>query len=139
MTKPIGGVTTDIMTGQHPTINKYKPQYKLATIFKMKARNQEDIYELYAYGINKTPTFYGISGLNDFKMSLVLKKVFHQFRILNTKFPESIEIFDEDDDEPMFDTQKEIFVECLFNERFNKWFPMKIIDHKTQYVSITKL
>ena len=126
------------------------PQYKLPTVFKMKARNQEDIYELYAYGMDRTPTFYAIAGLNDFKMSMVLKQLFHRFKPLNpmvaSAFPECIEMVDDDDDElspPIFDTQKEIFVECRFNQRFNKWFPVKIIDnHKTpppQYVSVTKL
>jgi hypothetical protein len=119
---------------------KYKPQYKLPTIFKIKARpDEEDIYELYAYGMDKRPIFYAIAGLNDFKMSTRLKTVFAN----SPKVIKNLDYIETSDDEsePIINTaQKGVFVECVFNDRFNKWFPVRIIGTKVErYVNILML
>ena len=139
---------TNNVTPTSKKIKKYKPQYKLPTTFKMKARTDEDIYELYAYGVDKNPTFYALAGLNDFKMSLLLKIAFskkaHPSQIV--KNLDYIEMSDDETDDETdttdADTQKGVFVECVFNDRFNKWFPKRIIGESSigmRYVSILHL
>lgn len=118
--------------------NKYKPQYKLPTIFKVKARIDEDIYELYAYGIDKKPIFYGIAGINDYKTSIMMNSIFRNFREnLNIDY---IEMSDDEDDnlQNYTNLEKMILIECIYNIKFNKWIPIKIASGKL-FISIVKL
>jgi hypothetical protein len=100
--------------------NKCKSQYKSITIFKVKAKIEDDIYELYAYDPKtKTPIFYDIAGINYLDTSKMMNTI---FRNINNKI----------------DLDKEVLMECQYNEKFNKWFPIKK-SFNTTYISILQL
>jgi hypothetical protein len=90
-------VATNVATNKR--YNKHKPQYKLPTIFKVKARNDEDIYELYAYdGSNGGATFYAIAGINDYKTSVMMNSIFRNVR--ENRNIDYIEMSDDEDNTP---------------------------------------
>lgn len=115
--------------------NKHKPQYKLPTIFKVKAHNDEDIYELYAYDAsNGGSTFYTIAGINDYKTSIMMNSIFRNVR--ENSNIDYIEM--SDDEEEYIKPLKEVLIECIYNAKFGKWMPVKVASGN-QYVSIFKL
>jgi len=106
-----------------------KPQYKSPAIFLVKADIETDIYQLYAYGRNKTREYYGIAYIGSYETSVFMNRLFRHI-----KENENLDFIEESDDEEEFenvdperfvDLEKEILVECVFSAKFKKWIPKR--------------
>ena len=122
-----------------------KPQYKYPTIFEVKADIQFDIYHLYAYGKNSKREYYGVAYIPNYKTSVNLNSIFRKIR--ENANLDAIEESDDEDDfqdgriDKYVDLNKTAVMECVFNNKFKKWVPMKVITGNTngKIVHIGKL
>jgi hypothetical protein len=52
-----------------------KPQYKMTTIFKIMADLQFDVYNLFAYGKNRSCIYYNIAYIPNYKTSVFMNTI----------------------------------------------------------------
>jgi len=120
-----------------------KPQYKYATVFSVTADIQYDIYRLFACGKNNQRIYYNVANVPNYETSVFLNGLFRKIRE-NTNLDYIEESDDEDDfqnmDEDKYvDTNKTILLECIFDRKFKKWTPMRVMDKRTKIVHISQL
>jgi len=120
-----------------------KPQYKTNTVFHVKADIQYDIYHLYAYGKQKQLVYYNVAYVPNYKSSTFLNGIFRNIRE-NT----NLDYIEESEDEEEFekntldkyvDTNKSVLMECIFNHKFKKWTPIRVVNPNTKVVHISNL
>ena len=117
-----------------PPLPKYdftKPQYKMPTIFEVKADLQNDIYHLYAYGQSSQKVYYGLANIPNYKTSVFMNGLFR-----NIKENRNLDSLEESDDEEDFqdmridkfvNLDKTMTMECAFNNKFKRWVPVRVI------------
>jgi hypothetical protein len=112
-----------------PTI-KFEKQSSLKKdkIFICKPDIQNDIYHLYSL----ENEYAGVACIPDYKTSVMMNKL---FRII--KENNDLDALEESDDEEEFENEnidkfvhlnKSYKISCIFNNKFKKWFPIKIIE-----------
>jgi len=120
-----------------------KPQYKYPTVFQMMADIQFDIYHLFAFGKNNQPVYYNIAYIPNYKTSVFMNGLFR-----NIRENKNIDYIEESDDEDDFQNinidkhvniEKILLIECIFNNKFKKWTPMRVVDKQMKVVHISKL
>jgi hypothetical protein len=120
-----------------------KPQYKYPTVFQVTADIQFDIYHLFCYGMNNKPLYYNIAGIPNYKTSVFMNGLFRKI-----KENKNLDAIEESDDEDEFedmtedkyvDIQKVLLMECVFNMKFKKWVPVRIVDNSFKVVHVSKL
>ena len=125
---------TQTMQQQNTIFKKkiFKEQYKLPTIFSIMANIEPDIYSLYAFD-NKTKktVFYDIAHIGTIKTSIFMNEIYR-----NIRENKNIDYIEESDDEDDFenttedkyvDLTKMHLIECVFNQMFKKWTPVRLI------------
>ena len=110
-----------------------KPQYRYPTVFQVTADIQFDIYHLFCYGVNNKPMYYGIAGIPNYKTSVYMNGLFRKI-----KENINLDAIEESDDEEEFedmtedkyvDIQKVLLMEFIFNPKFKKWIPVRVVDN----------
>uniref|UniRef100_A0A6C0DAE7 mRNA capping enzyme adenylation domain-containing protein n=1 Tax=viral metagenome TaxID=1070528 RepID=A0A6C0DAE7_9ZZZZ len=120
-----------------------KPQYKYPAIFQVTADIQFDIYHLFAYGKNNMPVYYNVAYVPNYKSSIFLNGLFRNIR--ENKNLDYIEESDDEDDfqnmneDKYVDINKIVLMECVFNHKFKRWTPVKVVDKYTKVVHLNKL
>ena len=108
-----------------------KPQYKMPTVFEIKADLQFDIYHLYAFGAKSKREYYGLAYIPNYKTSVLMNGIFR-----NIKENKSLDYIEESDDEDDFqdmridkyvDLKKTAVMECMFHPKFKRWVPARQI------------
>jgi hypothetical protein len=108
-----------------------KPQYKLPTVFEVKADLQFDIYHLYAFGAKSKREYYGLAYIPNYKTSVLMNGIFRKI-----KENKSLDYIEESDDEDDFqdmridkyvDLKKTAVMECMFHPKFKRWVPARQI------------
>jgi hypothetical protein len=114
-------------------------------IFKVKAEVQNDIYNLYAYSktSGSSDYFYDIAYIPDYKTSVMMNKLFRKI-----KENDNLDALEESDSEEEFENErldkyvfleKTYFMVCLFNNKFKKWFPLRLANKNEKLVEISIL
>lgn len=125
------------------TMDYNKPQYKYPTIFHVTADIQYDIYHLFAYGKDKTLLYYNMAYIPNYKTSVFMNRIFRKIRE-----NDNLDYIEESDDEDDFqnmdeskyvDLEKSVLIECIFNNKFKRWTPMRIVDKSTKVVHINQI
>lgn len=120
-----------------------KSQYKYPTVFQIQADLQTDIYHLYAFGKNKSKVHYNIAYIPNYKTSVMMNGIFR-----NIKENRNLDYIEESEDEEDFentcedrfvDLHKIVTMECIFNAKFKKWIPVKIVNDSNKVVHIGQL
>lgn len=133
----------DTMATPSFTMDFFKGQYKVPTIFQVTADIQFDIYHLFAYGKDHKPVYYDIAYVPNYKSSVFLNGLFRNIRE-NT----NLDYIEESDDEEDFqnteedryvDLKKVLLLECVFNFKFKRWTPVKVVDPRSRVVHIDNL
>ena len=120
-----------------------KPQYKYPAVFQVTADIQFDIYHLFAFGKNNIPVYYNIAYVPNYKSSVFLNGLFRNIR--ENKNLDYIEESDDEDDfqnmneDKYVDINKVVLMECVFNQKFKRWTPIKTVDKYTKVVHLNKL
>lgn len=148
-TKPtLGGVITtsnelsnNNLIGIKPDFNK--PQYKCPTIFQVKADIQYDIYHIFAYGKKNTPVYVDVAYVPNYKSSVFLNGLFRKIR--ENKNLDYIEESDDEDDfqnvnqDKYVDLNKTVLMECVFQPKFKRWIPIKVVDRHKKIVHVSMI
>ena len=124
-------------------IDANKPQYRYTTVFQVTADIQYDIYHLFACGKNKSSIYYNTAYVPNYKTSVYMNGHFR-----NIRENKNIDYIEESDDEEDFqnlnedkyvDLNKVLLMECIFNRKFKRWTPMRIVDNNSKIVHISQL
>jgi len=108
-----------------------KPQYRMPTVFEIKADLQFDIYHLYAFGAKSKREYYGLAYIPNYKTSVLMNGIFRKI-----KENKSLDYIEESDDEDDFqdmridkyvDLKKTAVMECMFHPKFKRWVPARQI------------
>lgn len=114
-----------------PKCDFSKPQYKMPAVFEVKADLQYDIYHLYAYGEKSKKIYYGLAYIPNYKTSVFMNGLFRKIR--ENKNLDAIEESDDEEDfqdsriDKYVDLKKTIAIECLFNQKFKRWTPVRTL------------
>jgi len=120
-----------------------KPQYKYPTVFRVMADLQFDIYHLFAYGKDNQPIYYNIAYIPNYKTSVMMNGLFR-----NIRENKNLDYIEESDDEDDFQNmnidkyvhmEKVLLMECVFNNKFKRWTPMRVVGPREKIVHIGKL
>jgi hypothetical protein len=120
-----------------------KPQYKYPTVFRVMADLQFDIYHLFAYGKDNVPIYYNIAYIPNYKTSVMMNGLFR-----NIRENKNLDCIEESDDEEDFQNmnidkyvhmEKVLLMECVFNNKFKRWTPMRVVNAREKIVHIGKL
>ena len=120
-----------------------KPQYKYPAVFQVTADIQFDIYHLFAFGKNNMPVYYNVAYVPNYKSSVFLNGLFR-----NIRENKNLDYIEESDDEEDFqnmnedkyvDINKIVLMECVFNHKFKRWTPIKVVDKYSKVVHLNKL
>jgi len=120
-----------------------KPQYKYPTVFRVMADLQFDIYHLFAYGKDNQPIYYNIAYIPNYKTSVMMNGLFR-----NIRENKNLDYIEESDDEDDFQNmnidkyvhmEKVLLMECVFNNKFKRWTPMRMVNAREKIVHIGKL
>ena len=120
--------------GNKPNVCNINNINKTEIIFRVRPSLHPDIYELYCLGDNKTECFYGIAMIPSYKSSVFMNQLFR-----NIKENSNLDLLEESDDEEEFqnnredkfvDLEKSLLMNCVFNKRFGKWQPIKVVVDK---------
>lgn len=134
-------LTSQYYNNFRPDLNK--PQYRNTTIFQVTADIQFDIYHLFAYGKNKTPVYYNVAYIPNYKTSIFMNNLFR-----NIKENRNLDYIEESDDEDDFqntsidkyvDLQKVLFLECRFHSKFKRWVPIRTVKQPCKVIHIGML
>jgi hypothetical protein len=115
---------------------------KREVIFKLKPDIQNDIYYLYCLNNNKEE-YFDIALIPDFTTSVMMNKLFRKI-----KENYNLDALEESDDEEEFENEKEdrfVYLDktynmvCLFNNKFKKWYPVKIAEPNSEITNINKI
>lgn len=130
-----------LLPWRHAVISK--PQYRVSTVFLVRADIQFDIYRLFAYGGNKAEIYYGVACIPNYKTSVMMNRLFR--RIPEN---ESLDAAEESEDEADFenvepdkyvDLAKELLMEFRFHSKWKKWVPVQVVDKRQKVVHISSL
>jgi hypothetical protein len=120
-----------------------KPQYRYPTVFQVTADIQFDIYHMFAFGKNSKPVYYNVAYIPNYKTSVFMNGLFRKI-----KENSNLDLIEESDDEEEFqnteedkyvDIDKVLSIEFVFNPKFKRWVPMRVVDNSTKIVHISKL
>jgi len=97
-------------------------------IFNVKPDMQYDIYHLYI----ENQEYYDVAYIPDFKTSVMMNSIFR-----NIKENRNLDLLEESDNEDEFEDDnidkyvflnKECKMECIYNDKFKRWAPIKVVD-----------
>jgi hypothetical protein len=126
-----------------PRFDFSKPAYRYAAVFNVTADPQLDLYHLYAYGGSASTVYCGLAGIQSFKTSVFMNRIFRRIRE-----NENLDLAEESEDEADFEnTDVNKFVnldavvplECVFNLKHKKWIPVRLAGAGDKVIHIEKL
>jgi hypothetical protein len=134
-------ITATSVMNPIPRFDFSKPSFRYPAVFNVTADPQLDLYHLYAYGGTNNMVYCGLAGVQSFKTSIFMNKLFRRIRE-----NDNLDLAEESEDEEDFentDTNKYVnldrilSVECVFNQKHKKWIPVRL--SKDKLVHIEKL
>lgn len=108
----------------------YKAKITKECIFKVRADIEADIYSLYGSDSKYKP--YSYACVSSYKTSVMMNKLFR-----NIKENANLDLLEESDNDEDFenvnpnkyvDLNKELYISCIYNKKFRKWVPCKVIN-----------
>ena len=116
-----------------------KPQYQTDTIFRVMANIGDDMYNLYAFGPNRSFVFYDYALIQDYETSKKMNTLFRHLR----ESP-NLDYMEESDDEEDgegdgVELKKSVLMKCRFHKKFKKWMPLEIVPERSRIIHIGQL
>jgi hypothetical protein len=125
-------------------VTENKGSNRKDVIFMVKPDLQNDIYHLYTNkNENKHFEYYDIAFIPDYKTSVMMNALFRKI-----KENVNLDALEESDDEEEFENEKEdrfVYLDktynmvCLFNNKFKKWYPVRISEANSEITNINKV
>lgn len=120
-----------------------KPQYKNKAIFQVSADIQCDIYHLFVYGKNKEIIYYDVAFIPNYKTSVFMNNLFRKIKendnLDNIELSDDEEEFENLREDKYVDLKKNIFMECIFHQKFKKWVPLRVVQQPCKIVHISQI
>jgi len=138
-------INTLLLTYGFNEITNKNKKTKKGFVFELRPDIQNDIYHLYCYNDEKNTELvnYGIALVPDFKTSVMLNSL-----LRNIKENTNLDLLEESDSEEEFENtnlnkfvylDKKVRVICLYNYKFKKWYPIKIVETKDELTNLHAL
>ena len=117
-----------------------RPQYRLPTVFSVRADIQPDIYSLFT----AEDQYFGVAYIPSYQKSIYMNSLFR--RIRENKCIESAEDSEDEEDfenispDKFVDLSKKILMECVWSAKFKKWIPEMVVgNNATSAVAMKEL
>jgi len=135
-----------IVVQRHQTLSApdfTKSQYRYPAVFHIVADIKCDIYHLYACEAKGSIVYYNTAYIPNYKTSVMMNTLFR-----NIKENKNLDYIEESEDEEEFeniredrfvDLQKIVYMECVFNYKFKRWTPVRVLNDRNRVVHISKL
>lgn len=126
-----------------PNFDFSKPTYRYPAVFKVTADPQLDLYHLYAYGGPNATVYCGLAGIQSYKTSVFMNRIFRHIRE-----NDNLDLVEESEDEADFENMDlnkyvnldvMVPVECIFNQKHKKWIPVRLAEKGERLIHIEKL
>jgi hypothetical protein len=136
-------ITATSIMNPIPKFDYSKSTYRYPAVFNVTADPQLDLYHLYAYGGPGVLVYCGLAGIQSFKTSLFMNKIFRDIRE-----NDNLDLAEESEDESDFentDVNKHVNLdaivpmECMFNQKHKKWTPVRLVGKTERIIHIDKL
>lgn len=131
-------ITATSVMNPIPRFDFSKPAFRYPAVFNVTADPQLDLYHLYAYGGPNNAVYCGLAGVQSFKTSIFMNKLFRRIRE-----NENLDLAEESEDDEDFentDTNKYVNldtilqIECVFNQKHKKWIPVRLSKDKLTHI-----
>ena len=131
-------ITATSVMNPIPRFDLSKPAFRYPAVFNVTADPQLDLYHLYAYGGPNNMVYCGLAGVQSFKTSIFMNKLFRRIRE-----NENLDLAEESEDDEDFenmDTNKYVNldailqIECVFNQKHKKWIPVRLSKDKLTHI-----
>jgi hypothetical protein len=139
-------ITATSVMNPLPKFDYSKPAYRYPAVFNVKADSELDLYHLYAYGGPSNAVYCGLAGIQSFKTSIFMNKLFRRIRE-----NDNLDLAEESEDESDFENMDAnkyvnldtiLQIECLFNQKHKRWIPVRLsrdrVTHIDKFVSDQK-
>ena len=126
-----------------PIFDYGKPSYRYPAVFHVMADSQLDLYHLHAYGGPSTTVYCGLAGIQSYKTSVFMNRIFRRIRE-----NENLDLAEESEDEADFENMDAnkfvnldlvVEIECVFNLKHKKWIPVRMARKGDKIIHIEKL
>jgi hypothetical protein len=126
-----------------PIFDFSKPTYRYPAVFNITADPQLDLYHLYAYGGVGIAVYCGLAGIQTYKTSVFMNKIFRRIRE-----NDNLDLAEESEDETDFENtdinkyvrlELVVPIECIFNQKHKKWIPVRLARKDERIIHIEKL
>ena len=124
-------------------IKPLRNNIKREVVFKIKPDIQQDIYNLYCLNNENKEEYYDIALVPDFNNSVMMNRLFRKI-----KENENLDALEESDDEEEFENENEdrfVYLDktynmvCQYNNRFKKWYPVRIADLNSKITNVNEI
>ena len=131
-------ITATSVMNPIPRFDYSKPAFRYPAVFNVTADPQLDLYHLYAYGGTGNQVYCGLAGIQSFKTSVFMNKLFRRIRE-----NDNLDLAEESEDEADFenvDTNKYVnmdavlSIECVFNPKHKRWSPVRVSREKLIHI-----
>jgi hypothetical protein len=140
-TQPIGAnhnpqsatpTATQMTNKNKNNINKQVPTVQ-TKIFKVRPNTQPDVYQLYDKDDIDCKKAFEIAYIPNYSTSVMMNNLFR-----NIKENANLDALEESDDEEEFENNniekfvfldKSYYMSCVYNIKFKKWVPQKVVEH----------
>ena len=131
-------ITATSVMNPLPRFDYSKPAFRYPAVFNVTADPQLDLYHLYAYGGKSGLVYCGLAGIQSFKTSIFMNKLFRRIRE-----NDNLDLAEESEDEADFenmDANKYVNVdtvlqiECVFNQKHKRWIPVRLSRDKLTHI-----
>lgn len=121
-----------------PKFDYSKPAYRYPAVFNVTADPQLDLYHLYAYGGQSGPVYCGLAGVQSFRTSIFMNRLFRRIRE-----NENLDFAEESEDEADFENMDAnkyvnldtiLQIECVFNQKHKRWIPVRLSREKLVHI-----
>jgi len=130
--KNIQYITKNTYVNQKYTPHAFDIYYNsVKVVFKIKADIQNDIYNLYCFNNGNFDNFVDIACVPDYKTSVFMNTLFRYIKENeNLDYQEESDSdneFENIDDDQFVNLEKSYNIQCVYNHRFKKWVPLKVV------------
>ena len=122
--------------------NNKNRSFTKKAIFRITPDLQNDIYHLHSFDNGKF-IYYDIAYIPDYKTSVLMNKLFRKikenYNLDSLEESDSEEEFENDKPDKFVFLNKSYKMVCQYNNKFNKWTPISIVDKRDKIITLKEL
>lgn len=116
-----------------------RPQFRLPTVFVVRAEIQPDLYSLFT----AEDELFGAAYIPSYKQSIYMNSLFRRIRenqcIESAEDSEDEAEFENTAPDKFVDLSKKLYMECIWSPKFRRWTPVSVVENGGQAIAMREL